>query len=54
MLTERKKQASLGKTMTEILETAKAGTFEDLVEQRQRALRSQYFGAWRASKTWCK
>ncbi|CAK0809564.1 unnamed protein product [Prorocentrum cordatum] len=35
MLTELKKQASLGKTMTEILETAKAGTFEDLVEQRR-------------------
>ncbi|CAK0832360.1 unnamed protein product, partial [Prorocentrum cordatum] len=34
MITELKKQANLDKTMTDILENAKVGTFEDLVDQR--------------------
>ncbi|CAK0829661.1 unnamed protein product [Prorocentrum cordatum] len=39
MITELQKQADLGKTMTEILETAKSGTYEDLLQQRPPDLR---------------
>eukprot|EP00959_Pyramimonas_sp_CCMP1952_P258106 5394633-Pyramimonas_sp.AAC.1 len=40
MITELKKQANLGKTMTDIFETAKGGTFEDLVDQRRPDLQA--------------